>query len=191
VSQGSEKIIVIDINLTRGLAIVLAAALLLAAALGTLAWGQQEATAASPEAPTSSAGMRQYYVTWTRYDGLGADGTDGNGAGVCADGYHFASLWEIADPSNLKYNQLLGDNRADSGKGPCSVCYGWVRTGYASRSTGGAGEVNCDAWTSNSEYGYGTLAQLDVNAEAGAPILAWETFTQDCSQENYVWCVED
>ena len=116
VSQEPEKIIVIDINLTRGLAIVLAAALLLAATLGILAWGQQEAVASSPQAPASSAGMRQYYLTKDLYEGDEPTGTDGNGAGVCAAGYHFASLWEILDTSNLKYNADLGLTADDSGQ---------------------------------------------------------------------------
>jgi hypothetical protein len=74
--------------------------------------------------------MRQYYLTTTSYNGAEPDGSDGNGTGVCADGYHFASLWEILDPASLKYNPSLGYVRDDSGQGPPTYLAGWIRTGY-------------------------------------------------------------
>jgi hypothetical protein len=43
-----EKTIVIDINLNRGLVALLALALLAAAFLGYLAWGQRDAAASAP-----------------------------------------------------------------------------------------------------------------------------------------------
>jgi len=149
-----EKTIVIDINLTRGLVALLALALLVAALLGYLAWNQDEVAASGPQAPldrardrplASSAGLRGYYLTQGTYNGAEADGTDGNGAGVCASGYHFASLWEILDPSNLKYNTTLGYTQADSGQGPPTNALGWVRTGYLSNTSTTAGQGNCNA----------------------------------------------
>jgi hypothetical protein len=71
-----EKTIVIDINLTQGLVGLLALALLLAALLGYLAWGQDEVAASGSPAPlASSAGMRQYYLTTSTYAGNEAAGS--------------------------------------------------------------------------------------------------------------------
>jgi hypothetical protein len=91
-----------------GLVALLTLALLVVALLGYLAWGRDEVAASGPQPPldqarnsplAASAGLRGYYLTQGMYNGADADGTDGNGAGVCAEGYHFASLWEILDPS--------------------------------------------------------------------------------------------
>ena len=91
-----ENTIVIDVNLTRGLVILLVLALLMVMFVGYLAWGQDEAAASGSQIPlAASSGMRQYYVTTTYH--YGADADD-----ACASGYHMASLWEIMDPSNLK-----------------------------------------------------------------------------------------
>ena len=125
-----EKTIVIDINLNRGLVGLLALALLMAALLGYLAWGQREAAASGPQASldhardrpldhaqakplAQSSGLRGYYLTKSSY-GPSRILT----APACASGYHFASLWEIMDPSNLKYNTDLGYTMDDSGQGP-------------------------------------------------------------------------
>lgn len=49
----------IDINLNRDLVTLLALALLMAAFLGYLTWGQKEAAASGPQAPlAASAGLR-------------------------------------------------------------------------------------------------------------------------------------
>jgi hypothetical protein len=190
-----EKTIVIDINLTRGLV-----ALLMAALVGYLTWGQREAAASGPQAPldrardrplASSAGMRGYYLTQSQYNGAEADGTDGNGAGVCASGYHFASLWEILDPSNLKYNTDLGYTRDDSGQGPPLVGVGWVRTGYVSSTASTPGRGNCNVWDSSSGGEYGTSAHLPNVWEAGQDIHVWEVSYGECMIPIRVWCVED
>jgi hypothetical protein len=187
-----EKTIVMDINLTRGLVALLALTLLMAAFVGYLAWGQREAAASGPQAPLAqSSGMRRYYLTQNTYNGAEADGTDGNGAGVCADGYHFASLWEILDPSNLKYNTDLGHTMDDSGQGPPTSVSGWVRTGYGSGGDYGyAGQVNCDVWTSQGDK-EGTCAYLPPDWTAGQDIHVWEVIKTPCFSTIRVWCVED
>jgi len=187
-----EKTIVIDINLTRGLVALLALALLMAAFLGYLTWGQREAAASGPQAPLAqSSGMRGYYLTQSAYNGAEADGTDGNGAGVCASGYHFASLWEILDLSNLKYDTDLGYTQHDSGQGPPSITWGWVRTGISANISITPGSGNCAVWTSSSsDYG-GTIAQLPSNWGAGQDIHVWEVATDNCAWSHFVWCVED
>ncbi|MBN1217954.1 MAG: hypothetical protein JXM69_03410 [Anaerolineae bacterium] len=190
----NEKTIVIDINLTRGLVGLLALALLLAAFGGYLAWGQGEVAASGMQAPlASSAGMRGYYLTQDKYNGANADGTDGNGAGVCASGYHFASLWEIMEPSNLKYDTALGEMNADSGQGPpnSDSDMGWVRTGYDNSISDTAGLGNCAAWTSPSSGDRGTWASLPINWTSGQDIHVWWVGPTPCNTSLRVWCVED
>jgi hypothetical protein len=185
--------------------------MLVAALLGYLAWGRGEVAASGPQAPfdlaqdrpfdlaqdrplAQSGGMRQYYLTTSTHNGSGADGTDGNGADVCAPGYHFASLWEIMDPSNLEYNTDLGRQKTDSGQGPPSDAFGRVRTGYDSRafSSSPAGHSNCYTWTSSNFGDWGTVAGLRSNWTAGdEDIHVWEVSTWRCSTNAPVWCVAD
>ena len=157
--ERQEKLVVIDITLTRGLLILLALVVIVAAAcLGTLAWGQKKAAASAPAAPAVFTGMRKYYLTQTEVDG---DET----LTACASGYHMASLWEILDPSNLEYNTDLGFTRDDSGAGPPSEGWGWIRTGYNSYSTGDShiGRNNCANWTTDDEAIRGTYLSLPYN----------------------------
>ena len=180
-----ERVVTIDINLTRGLVALLAMALLAAAFLGYLAWGQDEAAASGSQIPlAASSGMRQYYLTKTYSKGADADD-------ACASGYHMASLWEIMDPSNLKYNTDLGDTRSDSGQGPPSGRQGWVRTGYASSTGSIPGWGNCNAWTSSDTDDYGTWIWLPYDWDSGQDIHIWEVSTHGCWLNAYVWCVED
>jgi hypothetical protein len=67
-------------------------------------------------------GPRKFYLTQTRHVGNEV-------LAVCAAGYHMASLWEIFDPSNLRYDTQLGFTLEDSGFGPPSFEGGWIRTG--------------------------------------------------------------
>ncbi|MFX1355393.1 MAG: hypothetical protein ACFFGP_15680, partial [Promethearchaeota archaeon] len=95
------------------LVLLLTLALLTATFLGYLLWAQGEAAAFGVQGPlTTSALMRQYYLTDTPTGFTGADADT-----ACAAGYHMASLYEILDTSNLKYNTDLGQTREDSGEG--------------------------------------------------------------------------
>ena len=85
----------------------------------------------------------EYYLTKSIYYGNQA-----NGAGVCAAGYHFASLWEIMQTATLSCNTTLGATLPDSGDGP-PTGNGWVRTGNVSVSSTTAGAANCNNWTSH------------------------------------------
>jgi hypothetical protein len=195
-----------------GLVGLLALALLMVALLGYLVWNQREVAASGLQAPldhpfdlaqgkardrplAASAGLRGYYLTQSTYNGAQADGTDGNGAGVCAEGYHFASLWEILDPSNLKYDTDLGMVRDDSGQGPPTFPYfgGWVRTGWISSTFGEAGTGNCNAWSSSDSGDYGTTAYLPNDWTAGHDVHVWEVDTDTCDIAVLyrVWCVAD
>jgi len=188
----SEHTLVVNIHLTRGLAILLFAALLTVAWLGSLAWGQKEAAASgqhdtlasAPAGPlAATAGMRHYYLhTAAQY------ATDALSA--CASGYHMASLWEMLDTSHLQYNTALGDMAGDSGSGPPTVFSGWVRTGYNSNNGATAGQANCNGWTSTS--GSGTVVSLPSNwTIAPQDIHVWTVGTSSCGLPSDVWCVED
>jgi hypothetical protein len=83
----------------------------------------------------SSVPRRRFYLTLGTFNGAQADEP-----GTCAPGFHFASLWEILDPSQLKYDTALGLTNSDSGSGPPDS-RGWIRSG-------GSGP-NCSNWTSS------------------------------------------
>jgi len=183
-----------------GLAGLLALALLAALLLPALAWARQSA-ASSSGAARDHAEMgalpmfpRGYYLTKGMYNGASADGSDGNGAGVCAEGYHFASLWEILDPSNLKYNTDLGLTKDDSGQGPptFSSFGGWVRTGYGSSTSSTPGMGNCNNWSSSLSSDSGTYVRLPSNWTAAPDMRVWEVDTAPCNENLLrVWCVAD
>lgn len=118
----------------------------------------------------------------------------------CATGYHMASLWEIFDTSNLRYNTQFGLIADDSGFGPpISVngegASGWIRTGNDADSGSTAGQANCNAWTfENGEAASGTVAQpvLDWRASTTATSVSpWIAKTGFCSLPQHVWCVQD
>ena len=91
-------------------------------------------------ASLANKGPRKFYLTRTEHDGAHA-------LTACAGGYHMASLWEIFDTSNLRYDTELGFTRDDSGFGP-PIAQGWIRTGYIASGFGPPGLINCKAWTS-------------------------------------------
>jgi hypothetical protein len=176
-----------------GLVALLALALLAAAFVGYLAWGQGQVAASGPQAPldharvrplAASTGMRGYYLTATGHGGAGA-------LTACADGYHFASLWEIMDPSHLKYDTTLGDTNDDSGQGPYTARWGWVRTGYDNSTSSTAGQGNCDGWISSDDSEQGTGAYLPANWTAGQDIHVWRVGPMSCDTKASVWCVAD
>lgn len=178
-----DKTLVIDINLTRGVVLVMVVILATGILFAGFGFYRDRAQAASISESTS--GMRHYYLTKTSEWGSTA-------IAACEAGYHMASLWEIADPSNLKYDTTNGFQRPDSGDGPPAGAQGWVRTGYANDHSTTPGKANCDGWTNSSGTAYGTRAQLPVNWTAGNDDLSvWELSAYECGIEQYVWCVED
>jgi len=180
-----EKIIVIDIKLTSGLVVALSCALVLAVLLTSLTLAGDSASASEIEAAqAASTGMRQFYLTSATFNGAQV-------LNACAAGFHMASLWEIADPSNLKYNTALGKTRPDSGEGPPSDP-GWVRTGYDSTYDSIAGRGNCDAWTTGEQAKRGSLVMPALDWEGSDDdIGVWNAMYVDCDVPIWVWCVED
>jgi hypothetical protein len=147
---------------------------------------------------TSTAPIRGYYLTKNTITGSKV-------LTACATGYHFASIWEILNTSDLHYNTTLGRSNANSGLGAPSISYtldrsvidapiGWIRTG-------GALDANCKNWTSNSATDQGSAAGL-TTANTSAPL--WGVFSTSTKQEIScddtlsgtplpvgVWCVQN
>jgi hypothetical protein len=134
---------------------------------------------------TSTAPVRNFYLTKTTHDGSHV-------LGVCATGYHVASIWEIHEPTMLSYNKSLGVTQADSGGGPPTGAQGWARTGYVASTSSNIGVGNCNAWTSDSSSDYGTTLQLGFPSLQQQLIDPWYVVPVACSNTNFrVWCVEN
>jgi hypothetical protein len=113
---------------------------------------------------------------------------------ACASGYHMASLWEILDVSNLIYDMdhPAAHTKADSGYGPPSGWYGWVRTGGASSNSSTTGTGNCLNWSSTASDVYGVAIRLAFEWEAApGDISTWDATSFACSFYGPVWCVKD
>src|SRR5262249_19783914 len=134
---------------------------------------------------------RRYYLTQRTHQGAAA-------LTACAPGFHMASLWEIFDPSNLAYDTELGAHTGDTGTGPPSLRFGWIRTG-----AGGPlaelsvlpGQADCVEWTAGGTS-RGTAVALEGiwgGALGGpAPRLApWRSVSSLCEEAHRVWCIEN
>jgi hypothetical protein len=110
---------------------------------------------------------RKFYLTTSFHTGAEA-------LSACAPGYHMASMWEIHDPTQLRYNTELGFTAGDSGFGPPTYELGWIRTGFFFAPASKSGEASCLAWTSASDAHYGTVVRL-YNEWNGTvpPVIPW------------------
>ena len=136
------------------------------------------------ESQISSLKPRKFYLTKNEYNGAQA-------LTACAAGYHMASLWEIHDPSNLRYDTELGFTLADSGSGP-PFAGGWVRTGWIADVSNNPGTGNCNAWTSASSSHQGTGVGLSINWSSPSSVISpRQTATVRCDGAVRVWCVQD
>jgi len=118
--------------------------------------------------------------------------------GACTAGYHMAQVWEILDPSSLRYSsEVPGAFAGEDGPIPAWVG-GWVRTGAAPNASPNLGP-NCHSYSTNADLLHGTLVYLERNwsieASAAAGHNGWlgPWFAQEWTCENSlrVWCVED
>lgn len=172
-----------------GLGVLLTLMVLVAVFLAALLLKPQQAGAAQLETVSAVNPhiMRQFYLTKEGYDGDSVKT-------ACAGGYHMASLWEIWDPSNLKYNPSLGLTADDSGQGPPSeTSAAWVRTGYGSEAgqLDHPGEANCNAWTSAEITDWGTYVILNEEWDQPADMYVWDAVIGSCTNTLHVWCVAD
>ena len=132
--------------------------------------------------------QRRFYLTLNEaFDGVGAPN-------ACADGFHFASTYEIRDTTMLAYDSVLGYTLDDSGSGPPTPLapsnpYGWIRTGSS-----GNFETNCDAYTVNVGGATGTviiLTSADFHDEPAGRISPFSSLQRFCDLPQRVWCIED
>ena len=143
----------------------------------------------------STAPARGYYLT--------TGGFAGNAAlTACTTGYHMASWAEISDLSNLSYNTTLGATTVDSGFGPPSETWGWIRTGFAGFTSQNVA-ANCSsadgstAWSTNSDTAYGTQMQIrpDLPSQTGSGFVVQNGQTLQAAVCSFtargVWCVQD
>lgn len=123
---------------------------------------------------------RQFYLTRTQHDGAHA-------LSACAAGYHMASLYEIFDPSNLRYNTELGQASGDSGLGPALI-FGWIRGSSSIPPL-----TNCGQWTDASDMlrGNGVSLHGYFDSNPVTQISPWFAFSFECNTEQRVWCVQD
>jgi len=151
---------------------------------------QSQLTRLEPKVDSLAAnnkGPRKFYLTVDRYAGDQV-------LTACAGGYHMASLYEILDPTDLRYNTELGLRSADSGFGPPTEPWatGWIRTGYFANA-GSPGASNCSFWTSGvGSSDHGTIAFLNRvwNSPARA-VSPWAAEEVGCNTLAHVWCVQD
>ena len=103
-----------------------------------------------------------------------------------------ASMWEIHDPSNLRYDTDFGYTLADSGFGPPN----WSRLDSHGSTASGVtipGVGNCNAWTSADVGDSGTIVTLygvigttpEPPSARGLLVRILATFPRR------VWCVQD
>ena len=125
---------------------------------------------------------KAYYLTPGEFLGSEVEG-------ACADGYHFASLLEIRDLANMRYDFQLGLTWEDSGSGIPSYRDGWIRAD-------GVGP-NCENWSA-SEGHLGPVAVLAPHEfysfESPPPPPGgdgWEFHPHECWLAVPVWCVSD
>jgi hypothetical protein len=149
---------------------------------------QSQLTRLEPKVDSLAAnnkGPREFYLTRDRYLGDQA-------LTACAKGYHMASLYEILDPTDLRYNTELGLTTGDSGFGPPTepFAFGWIRTGFFGNGSPAPGASNCDAWTSRMDQGTaaGLTRVWNSPAQAASP---WTPSESSCSALQHVWCVQD
>ena len=119
-----------------------------------------------------------------------ANGSEARSA--CAPGFHMASLQEIFNPSDLKYDTTRGASMEDSGAGLPELS-GWVRTSNYSSAADNAGTANCFAWTSADPSAHGTriVWSLDWSDNPNSVIDPWIAFSTTCNNDDRVWCKED
>lgn len=126
-------------------------------------------------------GSRKFYLTRTVHAGNEV-------LTACAGGYHMASLWEIHDPTYLRYSTELGFTTDDSGFGPPALREGWIRTGS------NASTKNCQAWTSASAADTGIPVSLTTESLWASPpvvVSPWGAQPFSCNFSFPVWCVQD
>jgi len=99
-----------------------------------------------------------------------------------------ASLWEIRDPMNLRYNKALGylyKPNADLGSGPLTGVSGWIRTGSGQSPVNVAGSGNCRSWTSDNGADFGTMVMLNPDWNSNVSVVnPWMAAAVSCNSHH-------
>jgi len=137
--------------------------------------------------PGTPAPPRPFYLTQTTHTGATAKR-------ACAAGFHMASMWEVLDPTVLRYDSELGVTTEDSGAGPPTERGGWIRTGKPSdlfsNSPGGA---SCAGYTTTNGSGTQAILRAVWTVPTTGELVQpwWRGTTPACSGTHRVWCIED
>jgi hypothetical protein len=133
-----------------------------------------------------SSGGRRFYLTKDTFTGAQA-------LTACGKGYHMASLYEIFEVSNLRYNTILGLTVDDSGSGPPTSDFGWIRTGQSSSASSMPGVGNCFVWSSDLSTAEGTAVQLRFNFDFQSDdvVNPWRSVASPCHGGIRVWCLQN
>jgi hypothetical protein len=112
--------------------------------------------------------------------------------GAVPAGFHMASLWEIFEPSHLRYDTALGVTDGGLGLRCSDRDSRMVRTGAGPSGFQPAPRANCHAWASSEAADFGTLVALSAAwAFDGLGASPWAAVDDTCSSARPVWCVED
>ena len=136
-----------------------------------------------PEGPPGPVGSGssalKFYLTKDMYNGA-------NVLQACAAGYHVAKFTEIYDPSNLRYDDVLGfkgtQNGGEPGPGLPEGWPGWVRRDN---------NTNCNHWTSTSPNGFTAHFLTLETLPTGQQLAGWQVQQFGCNDPQHVWCVQD
>jgi len=129
-----------------------------------------------------AASKKKYYLTTTTHTGAQA-------LNACDKKFHMASLFEILDVTSLTYDTARGFSDEDSGSGPPSGEWGWIRTGHFAYNGFDIPSLpNCLAWTTTD--GHGTQVSLPVVWGAASSTSPWTAQSIACLTESRVWCVK-
>jgi hypothetical protein len=147
---------------------------------------------------TSTAPIRGYYLTKNTITGSKV-------LTACASGYHFASIWEILNTSDLHYNTSLGRTNINSGNGAPALssntnftdaAYGWIRNGAPD-------DTNCLNWTSSNGADTGSVGGLEIlgggaqpqwvidNGTGGGTAISCDGKLSGTPLPVGVWCVQN
>lgn len=166
---------------------------------GPLGLGAEGVTYADGTLQTTADPRRAFYLSQSQVAGDGP-------RQACAAGFHFASLFELLDVSHLRYaiEETDAFRRADSGSGPPTMRYGWIRTGSEGNpGLADPGFANCAeslsgpdlAWRVVSPSESGTIVRLQGVWNSTSSMLGWlgpwEASVAGCDTLQAVWCIQD
>jgi hypothetical protein len=102
-----------------------------------------------------------------------------------------ASLREIHDTSNLRYDTDLGVTTGDSDSGQPNQ-FGLIRTGENATTVPVPGIGNCNGWTTAAVGAFGTGVTPRSGWDSPAfTVDPWLSNSVTCAAPQRVWCVQD